>query len=126
MKRTLLIGLIALNLNACKKADPNAGKTKIEYKYTADVSDTYGISYLDENNDPQYIIFTGTSYDKVIYTNRAMGFKFAQLTITTTTLPTYTIHGSASIYCNGKVSQDNETLSNGNGGSFMVTFPLFN
>jgi len=125
MKKIMLIGLIALSSNACKKADPNAGKTKIEYKYTADVSDTYEVSYLDENNDPQGGTFTGTTYDKVIYTDQAMGFKFAQLTIVTTALPTYTIHGSASIYCNGKISQDNETLSNGGGNSLTVTFPLF-
>ena len=97
----------------------------IQYKYTANVSSTYTITYTDASSVPQTISFTGTTWSQsqsVSVTN----FEQAFFSVNCTASPTPTLTGKMIIYANNKDVQDiNVPLTPGDPTSFSISYLPF-
>ncbi|MGZ3983417.1 MAG: hypothetical protein ACXVJE_19470 [Mucilaginibacter sp.] len=90
MKKPYLF-LALLALVACKKSTPSPYTTVVEYKFTAQTSSSYLVTYTDRNNHLIDTNYVGISFDKVITTNAATGFKAATFTVLNTAKPVPTL-----------------------------------
>lgn len=126
MHKLLLVVLLTTLISCSKKADNKPTDTTIEYRYTADVNESYLVTYIDENNNPVNENFTGASWSKKFTTNQAKGFKWAQFGMSTSSLPLHDTNGDAVILINGKNTNEQIVhLGRLDGDSFVFHVVVF-
>ena len=129
MKKIITILLIA-SLTGCSKSNPQ-GIVMIEYKYTADVSSTYNITYTNANSVPQTVSFTGTTWSQTLSASAAGSstggsFEEAFFSVNCTASPTPTLNGKMTIYADNKDVQNlNVPLAPGAPTSFSISYLPF-
>jgi hypothetical protein len=104
MKKAFLFLLLATGLAACKSTStpsPDINNATVKYSYSSGSKATYKVEYTGADGNPVDTTYTGTSFVKIITTNRASGFKIAYFKLTAVVnLPIPRIEGEMTIYRN--------------------------